>query len=112
MALMTVAVISGTFAATSLAAANTTDTIAASDIGANGGVVVEILNGGGGSITVSVSDPGRTSAGNSPTIPAQTIAAAARGRVRVGSANVDPATGFATLTYSGVTSVTSQAFRY
>jgi hypothetical protein len=111
MALMTVAVISGTFAATSLAAANTTDTIAASDIGANG-VVVEILNGGGGSITVSVSDPGRTSAGNSPTIPAQTIAAAARGRVRVGSANVDPATGFATLTYSGVTSVTSQAFRY
>jgi hypothetical protein len=108
---MTVAVISGTFAATSLAAANTTDTIAASDIGANG-VVVEILNGGGGSITVSVSDPGRTSAGNSPTIPAQTIAAAARGRVRVGSANVDPATGFATLTYSGVTSVTSQAFRY
>jgi hypothetical protein len=111
MALMPVAVISGTFAASGLTAANTTDTIAASDIGSNG-VVVEILNGGGGSITVSVSDPNRTAAGNSPTIPPQTIAAAGRGRVRVAPANVDPATGFATLTYSGVTSVTSQAFRY
>jgi hypothetical protein len=111
MALMTVAVIGKTWTASSLAAANSTDTISATDIGSNG-VIVEILNGGGGSITVSVSDPNTTAAGNSPTVPAQSIAAAGRGRVRVAPANVDPSTGFATLTYSGVTSVTSQAFRY
>lgn len=111
MAVMTVAVVSRTFATSALTAANSTDTISATDIGQNG-VIVEILNGGGGSITVSVSDPNKTAAGNSPTIPAQSIAAAGRGRVWVGPSNVDQSTGYATLTYSGVTSVTSQAFRY
>jgi hypothetical protein len=111
MALMTVASVTSTFAASSLAAANSTDTIQASDIGTRG-VIVEINNGGGGSITVSVSDPLTTPAGNTATPPAQSISAGQRGRVFVGPSNVNLSTGFATLTYSGVTSVTSQAFRY
>jgi len=79
--------------------------IAGGDIGPNG-ILVNILNGSGGSMTVTVEDPTLTALGNTPTEPAQTIANGADGWVRVLQANIDPATGFALLTLSTVTTVT------
>lgn len=79
--------------------------IAPGSVGANG-CLVEILNGSGGSMTVTVEDPTFTQAGNAPTEPAQTITNAQSKVFRILPANIDPLTGFALLTLSTVTSVT------
>lgn len=79
--------------------------IAPGSIGANG-ALVQILNGSGGSMTVTVEDPTSTAVGNTPTEPAQSIANGADRWFRILPANIDPATGVALLTLSTVTSVT------
>lgn len=79
--------------------------IASGSIGSNG-ALVQIINGSGGSMTVTVEDPTFTGAGNAPNEPAQSIANAADRFFRILQANVDPATGYALLTLSTVTSVT------
>jgi hypothetical protein len=84
--------------------------IAAGDIGPYG-ALVNIINGSGGSMTVTVEDPTFTSLSNSPSEPAQTVANATDGWFRVMPSNVDPATGFALLTLSTVTSVTYKLIR-
>jgi hypothetical protein len=90
------------------------DTISGTDIGSRG-LIVRVSNTSGSSITVAVSDPGTTDAGNSPTIPTVTVPATTGVReVWVGPANVNPSTGVATLTYVGTlsASTTHEAIRY
>lgn len=111
MALLTVTAITAAGVSTNLTAATASDTISINDIAARG-VVLEVLNGGGGSITVTISDPGVTPATNAGTAQTVTVAPAGRKRIFVGPANVNQATGVATITYSGITSVTAEAFRY
>lgn len=79
--------------------------IAPGTIGANG-AFVQILNGSGGSMTVTVEDPGLTAVGNAPTEAAQSIANSADRWFRILPANIDPVTGVALLTLSTVSSVT------
>lgn len=74
-------------------------------IGTNG-ALVNIINGSGGSMTVTVEDPTFTGAGNAPTEPAQSIANSTDGWFRVLPANIDPLTGYALLTLSTTSSVT------
>lgn len=84
-------------------------TIASGDIGPYG-VLVNIINGSGGSMTVTVEDPSFTGLGNPPNEPAQTIANATDAWFRVMPSNVD-STGVATLTLSTTTSVTYKLIR-
>lgn len=79
--------------------------ISAGSIGTNG-ALVQILNGSGGTMTVTVEDPTFTGVGNTPTEPAQSITNGADGWFRVLPANIDPLTGFALLTLSTVSTVT------
>jgi hypothetical protein len=111
MALLTVTTLSAAGALTNLAAVNTTDTISASDIG-DRGVILDVNNGAGAPITVTISDVGLTPAGNVGTPLVVTVTNATRKRIFVGPKNVNPATGVATLTYSSATTITAEAFRY
>jgi hypothetical protein len=79
--------------------------IAPGSIGANG-ALVQILNGSGSSMTVTVEDPTFTGAGNAPSEPAQSITNGSDRWFRILPANIDPATGYALLTLSTVTTVT------
>lgn len=74
------------------------------------GLLVNIINNSGGSMTVTVEDPTTTTLGNTPAEPAQSIANTADGWFRVMPSNVD-STGVATLTLSTVTSVTYKIIR-
>ncbi|GIF14785.1 hypothetical protein [Actinoplanes teichomyceticus] len=104
--------VSVTSAATTVTAAavSASDTIAQADVGTNGALLI-VINGGGGSITVTLSDPGKTALGNVGTTTPQTIPAGADRWFRVSPGHVDPSTGFATVTYSGTTSVTYKLVR-
>jgi len=86
------------------------DTIAAADIGTNG-VILFITNGSGGSINVTISDPGSTTVGNPGTTSAQAVANSTTGWFRILPGHVNPATGLATVAYSGTTSVTYVAVK-
>ncbi|WP_432050313.1 hypothetical protein [Verrucosispora sp. NA02020] len=111
MALLTAtSVPGGTAVNVTPVAANSTDTISASDVGMHGALLV-INNGGGSSITATLSDPGTTRVGNAGTVTAQTIPAGQRRWLRVLPGHVNPATGVATVTYSGTTSVTAELVR-
>lgn len=111
MALLTVRTVGATASAFNLVAVNSTDAISSEAIGTRG-VILDVNNGGGGSITVSISDPGATPAGNPGTVTAQTLTTGLRRQFYVGPANINPATGVATVTYSGTTTVTAEAYRY
>lgn len=111
MALLTVTSISTVGAVTNLAAVNTTDTISASDVG-DRGLLLEVANGAGAPMTVTISDAGTTPAGNAGTPLVVTITNATRKRIFIGPKNVNPATGVVTLTYSSATTITAEAFRY
>jgi hypothetical protein len=90
------------------AAVASSDTLTASDIGTNG-VLLRVNNGGGGSINVTVSDPGATGVGNAGTPAAQAVANGTAGWFRILPANVNISTQQATVSYSGTTSVTYEA---
>lgn len=70
-----------------------------------------VNNGGGSSITVTVADPGKTPAGNSGTAPPLTVAAGAFMFIPIPGSAINTSTGLATVTYSGVTTVTVAAVR-
>lgn len=91
-------------------AVSSSDTLTASDIGANG-VILQVINGGGGSINVTISDPGTTAVGNVGTTAAQAVANGTDGWFRILPGHVNPITGQATVAYSGTTSVTYKAIR-
>jgi hypothetical protein len=111
MALITVGSVPGqtkvTVAGTAVSAS---DTVAASDIGTSG-VLLNVINGGGGSINVTISDPGTTTVGNAGTTTPQAVANGTDGWFRILPGHVNPATGVATVAYSGTTTVTYKAIK-
>ncbi|WP_428964106.1 hypothetical protein [Micromonospora fluostatini] len=111
MALLTAnSVPGGTAVNVAPVAVNSTDTIAASDVGMYGALLV-VNNGGGSSITVTITDPGVTAVGNAGTTVAQSVPAGARRWLRILPGHVNRSTGVATVTYSGTTSVTAELVR-
>lgn len=111
MAAMTVANVPGQTKVTVAAVAvSASDTLTASDVGSSG-VLLQVINGGGGSINVTIADPGSTAAGNVGTTTAQAVANGTDGWFRILPAHVNPVTGVATVAYSGTTSVTYKAIR-
>ena len=86
------------------------DTISSADIG-DRGVLLQVINGGGSSINVTISDPNTTAVGNAGTTTAQAVANGTSGWFRILPAHVNPATGLATVSYSGITSVTYVAIK-
>jgi hypothetical protein len=110
MALLTaVSVVS---AATNVAGAavSASDTIAAADIGVNG-ALLNVINGSGGSINVTLLDPGTTDVGNAGTAVLQAVANATDRWFRLSPFHVNPATGVATVTYSATATVTYKLIR-
>jgi hypothetical protein len=63
MALLTATSVTSTATAVTAVAVASSDTIAAADIGVNG-ALLNVINGSGGSINVTLSDPGTTGVGN------------------------------------------------
>ncbi|WP_229401915.1 hypothetical protein [Micromonospora okii] len=111
MALLTATSVPGGTAVTvPSAAVNSTDTISGSDVGQFGALLV-VTNGGGSSITVTITDPGVTAVGNAGTTVAQSIPAGARRWLRILPGHVNRSTGVATVAYSGTTSVTAELVR-
>ncbi len=90
------------------AAVSSSDTISSGDI-ANG-AILEVKNGGGGSINVTITDPGTTPAGNTGTQAAVAVAAGATRRFKPSSAFVNQSSQVVTVNYSGTTSVTYELY--
>lgn len=115
MALLTVRSITAAGAAIARAAVSSSDTIDGSAIG-DRGLVLDVNNASGGSINVTIGDPGTTPAGNpasgTPAGRVVAVPAASQRQIFVGPRNVDPATGVATVSYSATTSVTAEVYRY
>ena len=109
MALLTA--VSVTSAATTVtgAAVSASDTIAAADIGVNG-ALLNVNNASGGSINVTLLDPGTTDVGNAGTAVAQAVANSTDRWFRFSPFHVN-SSGVATVTYSGTTSVTYKLIR-
>jgi hypothetical protein len=111
MALITVGSVPGqTKVSVAGAAVAASDTIAAADIGTSG-VLLNVINAGGGSINVTISDPNTTAVGNAGTTTAQAVANGTDGWFRILPGHVNSATGLATVSYSGTTSVTYKAIK-
>lgn len=110
MALITAVSVTSAATTVTAAAAATSNTIAASDIG-NKGVLLNIINGSGGSINVTLEDPNTTAVGNAGTEVAQAVANSADRWFKITPKHVDPATGLATVTLSSATSVTYKLIR-
>lgn len=111
MALITVSSVPGQSKVTvGGSAVSSSDTIAASDIGQNG-VLLNVINGSGGSINVTIGDPGTTIVGNAGTTTAQAVANGTDGWFRILPGHVNQTTQVATVTYSATTSVTYKAIK-
>lgn len=110
MAQMTAVSVTSTATTVAGAAVSASDTIAAADIGVNG-ALLNVINGGGSSINVTISDPGSTAVGNPGTTTPQAVANGADRWFRISPGHINPATGFATVAYSGTTSVTYKLIR-
>lgn len=110
MALITATSILTTATTVTAAAAATSNTISASDIGTRG-CAINIINASGGSINVTLEDPGRTAVGNAGTEVAQAVANSADRWFKITKNHVDPATGLATVTLSSASSVTYKLVR-
>lgn len=110
MALLTAVSVTSTATTVTAAAVSSSDTIAAADIGTNG-ALLNVINGSGGSINVTISDPNTTAVGNAGTTVAQAVANGADRWFRLSPAHVNPSTGVATVAYSGTTSVTYKLIR-
>lgn len=86
------------------------DTISQSDIGLNG-ALLQVINGSGGSINVTIADPGVTAVGNAGTPLVQAVANGTDGWFLIAPGYVNPSTGVATVAFSGTTSVTYKLLR-
>lgn len=105
MALLTPTAIVAAGVAPTLAAANATDTVVATD-----SQYLMVTNGGGGAITVTISDGGNTPAGNPASTTARSVPNGTSRLFPLSSRSNDPTTGVTTITYSGTTSVTAGVF--
>lgn len=83
---------------------STSETIAASAVGVNG-CLLQVSNNSGGSITVTLADPGTTGIGNVGTTTAQTVGATTNRWFRISPGHVNQATGVANVAFSAITSV-------
>lgn len=110
MALLTATSVTSTATTVTAAAVSASDTVLASDIGTNG-ALLQVINGGGGSINVTISDPGSTAVGNAGTTAAQAVGAGVDRWFRLSPGHVNTSTGVATVAYSGTTSVTYKLIR-
>lgn len=72
---------------------------------------LQVTNGGGSPITVTLTDPGATPAGNAGTATAQSVAAGATKFFPLLPALVNASTGLVSISYSAVTTVTVAAIR-
>lgn len=72
---------------------------------------LQVTNGGGSPITVTLADPGTTLAGNPGTATAQSVAAGATKLFPLNPALVNTSTNLISISYSGVTTVTVAAIR-
>jgi hypothetical protein len=72
---------------------------------------LEVINGGGSPITVTVADPGATPAGNPATVTPISVAASATKLIPLSPNSVNTSTGVISITYSAVTTVTVAAVR-
>lgn len=110
MALLTAVSVTSTATTVTAAAMSTSDTIASADVGVNG-ALLNVINGGGSSINVTLADPGTTGIGNAGTTVAQAVANGADRWFRVSPGHVNQTTGVATVTLSSATSVTYKLIR-
>lgn len=110
MALLTAVSVLTTATTATAAAVSTSDTIAAADIGVNG-ALLNVINGAGAPINVTLVDPGRTPAANTTTAPAQAVANGTDRWFLVTANHVDPSSGVATVTFSSATSITYKLLR-
>ena len=110
MALLTAVAVTSAATTVAAAASSTSDTISASDIG-NKGCLLNIINGSGGSINVTLADPNTTAVGNAGTAVAQAVGAGVDRWFKITPRHVNPATGVATVTLSSATSVTYKLIR-
>lgn len=95
---------------TTVSAAGGGDTVAlaaTTDVGS----FLQVTNGGGSPITVTLADPGATQAGNAGTATPQSVAAGATKFFPLLPALINPSTGLINITYSAVTTVTVAAIR-
>lgn len=110
MALRTATTVTTTATEVDPVAVAVSDTIDAADIGTRG-CLLQVINGSGGSINVTLQDPGTTAVGNAGTEVAQAVPAGEDRWLRITRNHVDPASGVATVTYSSATSVTCKLIR-
>lgn len=110
MALLTAVSVTSAATTVTAAAVSASDTISAADVGTNG-ALLNVINGGGSSINVTISDPNTTAVGNAGTTVAQAVANGADRWFRISPAHVNPSTGVATVAFSGTTSVTYKLIR-
>jgi hypothetical protein len=108
VALYTATTITRAGVAAAPVAVSASDTISGSLVSAN--AILEVKNGGGGSINVTFVDPGTTPAGNTGTQAGIAVAAGTTKRFRLSSAFTDPDTNLITVNYSGTTSVTWELY--
>jgi hypothetical protein len=71
---------------------------------------VEVANGGGSPITVTLTDPQTTPSGSAATNPSTSVTNGTTKLIRLPSSLVNAATGLVSVGYSGVTTVTVGAF--
>ncbi|WBB73233.1 hypothetical protein O7602_26695 [Micromonospora sp. WMMD1128] len=88
----------------------TSDTVSGSDIGQNG-ALLQVLNGAGSPVNVTLVDPNLTAVGNAGTAVAQAVPNGSDRWFRLSPAHVNPSTGVATVTLSSATSVTYKLIR-
>ena len=96
------------------AAVASTDTIAQAILGPRG-ATLEIINGGGSTDNITISDSGVTPAGNALNLApggviAASVAAGASKVFDISNEQVNPATGLVTITHSFTTTVTYKLY--
>lgn len=109
MAALTVTIPANAGTTTSGAAVSGSDTIARSVMGPKG-VYLEIINGGGSSDSITISDAGVTPAGNAVGTVAGSVANGASKIFHIKPEQVNLATGVVTVTHSFTTSVTYKMY--
>lgn len=106
MALLTVQQIASPKLAATYSAVNATDTVPNID-----DVFLHIKNANAGTVTVTLTDPGKTPAGSSATNPTTTLATGTEAFIPINQNLMDPSTGVATVGYSPTSSVTAALLR-
>lgn len=110
MALLPAISVLSTATTVTAAAAGTSNTISAADVGTRG-CLINIINGAGAPINVTLEDPTTSAVGNPGTETAQAVANATDRWFRVTPKHVDPATQVATVTLSSATTITYKLVR-